>query len=128
MKLYPHDLDAGADVAVSVAEPVSVIGFPFGHSPGGRLAVWATGFVATDLDVQWNSLPAMLVDCRARPGQSGSPVVARRSGPYTNNNQALVFGGTVTRFIGVYSGRINDQSDLGIVWNATAVKELIASL
>ena len=32
------------------------------------------------------------------------------------------------RYVGVYSGRINDQSDLGFVWKADAVAELVAIL
>jgi hypothetical protein len=27
--------------------------------------------------------------------------------------------------LGVYSGRINDQSDLGIVWKTSALKEIL---
>ncbi|ALN80403.1 hypothetical protein LA76x_2270 [Lysobacter antibioticus] len=33
-----------------------------------------------------------------------------------------------TRFLGVYSGRINAQSDLGFVWKASAVAELISTI
>jgi hypothetical protein len=28
-------------------------------------------------------------------------------------------------FLGVYSGRINEESDLGYVWKASALRELI---
>jgi hypothetical protein len=38
------------------------------------------------------------------------------------------FGGPVTRFPGIYSGRLNAQSDLGIVWKGTAVKALTDSV
>jgi len=31
------------------------------------------------------------------------------------------------RFLGVYSGRINDQSDLGLVWNLTAITDILQS-
>ena len=34
--------------------------------------------------------------------------------------------GQTTKFFGIYSGRINDQSDLGKVWKASAVAELLA--
>jgi hypothetical protein len=32
------------------------------------------------------------------------------------------------RLLGVYSGRINEQSDLGMVWKLSAIRELVASL
>lgn len=32
------------------------------------------------------------------------------------------------RFIGIYSGRINQESDLGYVWKAAAIQELIESI
>lgn len=41
---------------------------------------------------------------------------------------SAMFGGPVERFIGVYSGRINAESDLGVVWKATAISELVATL
>jgi hypothetical protein len=31
----------------------------------------------------------------------------------------------MTDFVGVYSGRINEQSDLGLVWKAAAVREIV---
>jgi hypothetical protein len=34
----------------------------------------------------------------------------------------------VTRFLGIYSGRINKDSDIGIVWKAEAIRELIESV
>jgi hypothetical protein len=37
------------------------------------------------------------------------------------------FSGPVTRFLGIYSGRNNEQSDLGIVWKASSIKELVDS-
>jgi hypothetical protein len=39
-----------------------------------------------------------------------------------------IFGGPVTRFLGIYSGRVNDQSDLGLVWKAPAIAELVSSM
>jgi hypothetical protein len=39
-----------------------------------------------------------------------------------------MFAGPVWRFIGVYSGRINPESDLGIVWKASALADLIAAV
>lgn len=123
----------GAPIAVTPGDIVSVIGFPFGITGGAAFAIWATGFIATEPDVPWNGMPMFLVDCRSRPGQSGSPVVAFRNGglvptlPIGSGN-ASAFNGPVSRFMGIYSGRINDQSDLGMVWTAAAVAQLIDSI
>jgi hypothetical protein len=130
VELYPYDIAGGPPIVVGPADSVSVIGFPFGLQAGGSLAVWATGFVASEPEIDFNGLPLMLVDCRSRPGQSGSAVIAYRSGgavPTVGGGTAL-YGAPVWRFLGVYSGRINEQSDLGLVWKATAVGELLASV
>lgn len=129
--LYPHDVvNIGPDILVGPADPVSVIGFPFGVTAGGAFGVWATGFLASEPVVNFADLPVQLIDCRTRPGQSGSPVVAYRSGgmiPMVNGDTAA-FTGPVSRFIGIYSGRISAESDLGMVWKASAIQELLQVL
>ncbi|MGX9116843.1 trypsin-like peptidase domain-containing protein [Mesorhizobium sp. BHbsci] len=118
------------ELLVMPGDPLSVIGFPFGLSAGSHFAIWATGFLATELDVDYDHRPIFLVDCRARQGQSGSPVVASRSGgmvPLMNGDTAA-FSGPVANLLGIYSGRINEQSDLGIVWKKSVIAELVAAL
>jgi len=131
VECYPHDVvNAGPDIFVGPADPVSVIGFPFGVTAGGALGIWATGFLASEPGVNFADLPIQLIDCRTRQGQSGSPVIAYRSGgmvPMVNGDTAA-FSGPVYRFIGIYSGRINGESDLGIVWRASAIQELVQKL
>ena len=128
VQLYPYTLGVG-DPAIKCgpADTVSVVGFPFGITAGGALALWATGFVASEPDIDFNNLPSFLIDCRSRPGQSGSAVVAYRSGGMVamDDGSSAAFSGPVTRFLGIYSGRINEQSDLGIVWKAAAVREIV---
>jgi hypothetical protein len=129
--LYPYDpTNTGTAIHVGPADSVSVIGFPFGMSAGGAFAVWATGFLASEPDIDFNALPVMLIDCRSRQGQSGSPVLAFRSGGALamQGGGTSIFGGPVQKFIGIYSGRINPESDLGIVWRADAVAALIDAL
>lgn len=131
VELYPHDLaSVGPEILVGPADTVSVIGFPFGLTAGGALAVWATGFVASEPDVQFNDLPILLIDCRSRQGQSGSPVLAYRSGGAvaTTDGNTSIFTGPVQRLMGIYSGRVNAESDLGFVWKASAMQELVSAL
>ncbi len=131
VELYTYDPgNLGPHIQVGPADPVSVIGFPFGITAGGAFGVWATGFLASEPEVNFNDLPIVLVDCRSRQGQSGSPVVAYRAGGAVamKDGGSAMFGGPVERFIGIYSGRINSESDLGIVWKAEALFELIQTL
>jgi hypothetical protein len=128
VELYKYSMtDTGPEILVAPSDYVSVVGFPFGLTGGGGLAIWATGFLATELDVDQFGLPIALVDCRARQGQSGSAVIAHRNGGSCamNDGNTSLFTGPITKFIGIYSGRINAESDLGIVWKASAIKELL---
>jgi hypothetical protein len=114
-------------VAAGVAEGVNIVGFPFGLTGGGALAIWVRGNIATEPAVDFEGVPVFLIDSRTRPGQSGSPVIFYSAGGAV----AMADGGTrisagpVERLLGVYSGRINDQSDLGFVWKAAIVCEII---
>lgn len=134
VKLYPYDLaDAGARITIGPAEVVSVVGFPFGLQAaglaGGFLAIWATGFMASEPEIDYDNLPMFLIDCMSRPGQSGSAVIAHRNGGMVSltDGSTAAFPGPITRLLGIYSGRINDQSDLGMVWKAQAILQLIDS-
>jgi hypothetical protein len=129
--LFPYDAaNTGPDIQLGPADSVSVVGFPFGITAGGVLGVWATGFLASEPDIDFDDLPVQLIDCRSRQGQSGSPVIAFRSGGALGmkDGSSAIFTGQVTKFIGVYSGRINSESDLGLVWKASAINQLAQSL
>ena len=130
VELHPYRLEGDPLIQVLPADTVSIVGFPFGIRSGGALAIWATGFVATEPAIDHDGLPILLVDCRARPGQSGSAVIAHRNGGMValEDGSTAVFARPVTRFLGVYSGRINDQSDLGIVWKVSAISRLVEGL
>lgn len=129
--LYPYDTaNTGPPIYVGPADSVSVIGFPFGMTAGGAFGIWATGFMASEPEINFGDLPVFLIDCRSRQGQSGAPVIAYRSGggvAMTDGSTGM-FAGAVWKFIGIYSGRINAESDLGIVWKASAVNELVSTL
>jgi len=119
--------EIGAALPVGVSRPLSVIGFPFGQTAGGLLPVWLQAWVASEPDIDFNDLPLLLVDARTRQGQSGSPVIAfAAGGAVPMDDGALGFSeGPVERFVGVYSGRINEESDIGLVWKRQALVEII---
>ncbi|WP_202908959.1 S1 family peptidase [Cognatilysobacter segetis] len=127
--LYPYELTDEPRIAVAPGDIVSVVGFPFGMSTGGMLPIWATGFVASEPQVGVNAsdLPIFYIDCRSRQGQSGSAVIAHRSGGMValEGGNSAVFDGPVTRLLGIYSGRVNAESDIGIVWRTSALHGLV---
>ena len=131
VELIPYDpANPGTNLALGPADPVSVIGFPFGMTAGGAFGVWVTGFLASEPLVNFGDLPIQLIDCRTRQGQSGSPVIAYRNGGMValEGGSSAAYNGPVFRFLGIYSGRINSESDLGIFWKASAIQELLSSL
>jgi hypothetical protein len=126
-----YDLvETDPSIAVMPSDIVSVVGFPFGLTGGGAIAIWVTGFISSEPSLDFMDLPIFLIDCRSRQGQSGSPVIAHRNGGAVTleDGSTAFFNGPVTRFLGAYSGRINAESDIGLVWKASAVSELVASI
>lgn len=130
VRFYPYSftIDPMFRLSAVVSDDVSIIGFPFGLTGGGGVALWSRGAIASEPDLDYNDLPSFLIDSRTRPGQSGSPVIVYSSGAgghRLHGGSLTVGGGPKTRFLGVYSGRINEQSDLGFVWKASAIQDIV---
>ena len=126
--IYPLDLSlAKTDIVVSPAMPVSVIGFPLGLSAGESWPIWKTGHVASDPDMDFQpGRPAFLIDATTRSGMSGAPVVLRLNGGYFNSEGGYTMaGGISTKFMGVYAGRIHEDSEIGRVWRPFVIKEVL---
>lgn len=126
IRRFTYDLTTPRVAYLGPGDIVSVVGFPFGKSVNNT-AIWATGFIATEVGADFENLPVMLIDCRSREGQSGSPVLFSRQNAIvpTGPNSAAMYSGRVTDFLGIYSGRLNSESDLGRVWKTSAVVELL---
>lgn len=132
IKKFPYYLDTEHDrpgIVVSPAEPVSVVGFPFGLYSAGKFPIWATGFLAPELSHVTPENPVFLIDCRTRQGQSGSAVIAYRSSGARKMKDGRIVS-TLSpnkewEFLGIYSGRINSESDLGRVWHVSLLKDLL---
>lgn len=127
---YPLDLSLReTDLVLSPAESISIIGFPFGVAQAGRLAIWKTGHIASDLDIDYNTRPIFLTDVTTKSGMSGSPVIARRIGSYRTSTGTNL-GGSATKLLGIYSGRVPDNdggqdSNIGMVWKARVLDEIL---
>lgn len=108
-----------------VGSDLSVIGYPFGRI-GGPFPIWSKGYIASEPDVDVGGLPVFLIDCKSRPGQSGSPVFAwfRKGDFVEHNGREYQAKKQMNYFCGIYSGRIRSDSDLGIVWKRSTVFEL----
>jgi len=105
---------------------LNVIGFPFGWTAGGAMGIWVQVAIASEPELDFKGLPRFLIDSRTREGQSGSPVVIyKRNGWVTlDDGRLFMIHNVVTLLVGVYSGRLNRESDLGTVWKTSIVKEI----
>jgi hypothetical protein len=131
-------------VDVGVGDDVTVVGFPFGVNINS-LAIWTRASIATEYEADYQGLPVFLVDARTRDGQSGSPVIFFRTGGYLTKYGALYMPPmkepqipgrpidehaprpdvpTTEEFLGIYSGRIDERSDLGFVWRKSVIREV----
>lgn len=128
IQVYPLDLRlADADIVAMPAMPISVIGYPLGLSTGGNWPIWKTGHIASDPGLDFESgRPAFLIDATTRSGMSGSPVLLRLDRyTTTDGNHHSLVGGMKTRFLGVYAGRIHENSEIGRVWRPFLVSEIL---
>lgn len=115
-------------IGVGPSQDLSIVGFPFGESSGGNVAVWVRGSVASEPVMDHGGLPRFLIDARTRPGQSGSPVIIYSASGVVNDAGGITVGvGPHQRLVGVYSGRTNEQSDLGLVWKASTIVDILSA-
>ncbi|MCY3019826.1 MAG: trypsin-like peptidase domain-containing protein [Planctomycetota bacterium] len=127
---YPLELAlAEVDALVLVAMPVSIVGFPFGLTAGGAFPIWKTGHIASDPDLDYDGKPCFLIDATTRGGMSGAPVILRLYGGYATRSAAHVLGGgPMTKFLGIYSGRLHDQAEIGRVWRPDVIADILAAV
>jgi len=119
-------------------DDVVVIGYPWGLSgSGGALPIFKRGSIASEPAVDYLGLPRFLIDCRTSPAMSGSPVIVQHSGIWNPGgslgSDSII--GTVTNFVGVYSGRLVSNeipsmgqaeiSEIGIVWKKDALDAVV---
>jgi hypothetical protein len=113
---------ADANNKLWVTQDITIVGYPYGLN-SGELPLWARGTIASEPSFLYTykdrELPLFLSDARTRPGQSGSPVLLFRPPGtllVTDKGEVAVTKGTQSKLLGVYTGRVNGDSDLGFVW------------
>ena len=133
-KVFPINKIAFDDFRAEIAQDVFIVGFPRGITGAGKFPIWKRGSIASEPDVDIDRVPKLLIDSMTREGMSGSPVIAQYVGIYTENPenpQPFDWIGTGRKFLGIYSGRLPGQdifeAQLGIVWKASLINEIIES-
>lgn len=111
--------------SVAPGKHIHLIGFPLGRASHGHIPIWNTGALATELAIDFDGHPAFLVDCTSRSGNSGSPVLVETG--YTGTAHAF---GAERHFpelavLGIYTGRLDSRSDIGLAWKLPVVVEII---
>lgn len=127
IKIYPFDLKlAETDMIPMAGMPVSIIGFPFCMSGPGKMAIWKTGHIATEPDIDFNGEPFFVIGATTRQGMSGSPVVLRLTGGYNTKlgNSIMSTSGMRTKFLGIYSGQWT-TIELGKVWFPKVILQIL---
>jgi len=113
------------NIDVDITDNCSIVGFPKGISTGGKFPIFKTGHVASEFEIDHDNKPMFLIDASTREGMSGSPVYCIRN-KFASVGGALM-GGTssIARFLGVYAGRVGDDIEIGRVFKAHCVEEVI---
>ncbi len=129
---YPLNTVKFDEIPVEVAQDVFILGFPLAIAGGGRFPIWKRGSIASEPDLDLDGLPKVLIDTATREGMSGAPVIVQFIGYYAENPDAPSLNdwfGMGRCLLGVYSGRLPGKSEseaqLGIVWKARALLEII---
>ncbi|MFD9038780.1 trypsin-like peptidase domain-containing protein [Streptomyces bottropensis] len=119
--------EVDVDIPLRITDRLFVLGFPFGHTGSWPFAVWTAAPVASEPLARWDQLPGFLLDSRTRPGQSGSPVVMhiRPGEPVVAGGDVITHDESITALVGVYSGRLDPNADLGMVWTTNALFEIL---
>ncbi len=127
---YPINQIPQDNLLLKIGMDIFVLGYPFITGPS-RYPIWKRGSIASEPEVLDQDRPVILIDSASRKGMSGSPVIRRSHGSHSMaGGPAVLSGRTMTKFVGVYSGRLatNDANDpqLGLTWPAIFVEEIVA--
>ncbi|KRA24063.1 hypothetical protein ASD65_06210 [Microbacterium sp. Root61] len=119
----------GSRPRVEPGQDVFVIGFPLNRNGGTEtLGIWTRASLANEPAFNIDELPRILIDSATIDGLSGSPVFAHWK---RGENIPIIGGGAIgvlehtSAFLGIYSGRIDERSNLGYVWRPNLISEIL---
>jgi hypothetical protein len=135
LTVYPiNSLLATIGMAVETGQDVFVLGYPLGICAGGVFPVWKRASIASEPEIDLDKLPLLLVDTACYSGMSGGPVIAKEVYHYRGHDGDIHIdhnAGTHYVLVGVYSGRRlgrdGELSQLGEVWKASVIEDIIAA-
>ncbi len=125
-----HDETMWVDLGAELFLP----GYPLGLTAPGAMAIWKRASLATSTEFGEGINRFVLVDTASREGMSGSPCLALANWQYysldrTTGKMSVKQRPLSHRLLGVYSGRLNAQDDLGaqlgVVWRENLVFETL---
>ncbi|WP_405372300.1 MULTISPECIES: trypsin-like peptidase domain-containing protein [unclassified Microbacterium] len=144
-RAIPSDLLLSSDQAADLdsIESVTFVGYPNGlFDRASMLPIARRGQTATPIFINYEGLPAFLIDASVFPGSSGSPVLIFDRGSYTTRDgtthigSRLYLAGVIAavhtrqvrgqiQFTAAGFASFDDMIDLGIVFKASAIQECV---
>ncbi len=127
--VFPMNTLPNDQIVSTIGHDVFILGYPMGIDTL-RFPVWKRGSVASEPDIDVDNLPMFYVDTATARGMSGSPVIRRDTSGVMEDGNFNISTTMMSRFIGVYSGRITTkdahEAQLGIVWKSRVIPEIIS--
>jgi Trypsin-like peptidase domain len=127
--LYPLNDQANTPLRIKIGMEVFILGYPF-EIKMPAFPVWKRGSIASEPDLVRLVDDYILVDTASRPGMSGAPVIRRSmTNHLLETGDVAITSQTLTKFIGVYSGRLPTdhphEAQIGLVWDGSFIDEII---
>jgi hypothetical protein len=120
-KLYYFDLNLRkSETMAQIGMPVFIIGFIEGLTGPGVFPIWKAGHIASEPSLKFRGNNAFLIDATTRGGMSGSPVIMKTNNCATGRDDVI--------FLGVYAGRLSENSEIGLVWQPENIMEILETI
>jgi len=113
---------------------VYVLGYPLGIAGVLEWPIWKRATIANEPEFPLDGLPKLYIDTATRKGMSGAPVFVDEMGAWLSEqpdgSRIMQLGGRGRKFVGIYAARDGHSTEfeaqLGIVWKAVAIDQIIA--
>ncbi len=132
------------NIDVEASSDILVVGYPKGFYDGVNLfPIVKSGIIASRWRAAFEGEPCFLIDAKLFPGSSGSVVISKPVDLVVKEGQAMMANEKQFAFLGIYSAEATLQEapvvigdltitqtsgfDLGLVWYAELVEEIIDS-
>jgi hypothetical protein len=126
-RFFGASLDDANDFPLEVGDAAHAVGYRRGEPEFSLFPQWIPCTLETSLQSRWNELPAFLVRGNFFRGSSGSPVLAYREDAQNlrRSDGSVIASNWASRLLGLYSGRVIGNENLGVVWKVECIREII---